>query len=250
MVISNKTEHLSQLDYNSGQVLLINKDLRWTSFDVVNKIKYLLKHKKGIKNIKVGHGGTLDPLATGLMIVCTGKETKNQEKYQCDSKEYIATIVLGATTPSYDLETEVTPLGAYNHVTKESVTIVLNEYFLGVIMQTPPAFSAKFIDGKRAYELARKGKEVKMTAKEVTISSIEIESFNLPEITLRVSCSKGTYIRSLAHDIGSFLGCGAYLKGLIRTSSGGFTLNDAFTVKEFEEKLELVEEATQSLIVE
>lgn len=237
MIITNKTQNISGLEYSSGQVILINKDLQWTSFDVVNKIKYLLKHFKAEKNIKVGHGGTLDPLASGLMIVCIGKETKNQESYQCDSKEYMATLVFGATTPSYDLETEVIKSGAFEHITKEMLENVLRQKFSGKILQTPPAFSAKFVNGKRAYEYARQGKEVKMEAKEITISSIEIINFNLPEVTLKVSCSKGTYIRSLAHDIGEELGCGAYLKQLVRTSSGTFLLADALTVKEFQEKL-------------
>jgi tRNA pseudouridine55 synthase len=234
LIITNKTKDVATLDYVEGQVLLINKELNWTSFDVANKVKYLLSRRLNIKKLKVGHGGTLDPLATGLMIVCIGKETKNQVNYQSDTKEYIAKITLGATTPSFDMETEINQRFPIDNITKEKIEEVLKTKFTGTIMQRPPLYSAKYVNGVRAYELAREGKEHEMAAQEVTISSITILSFALPEIEISVACTKGTYIRSLANDIGKELGCGAYLNGLVRTSSGKFSINDALTLAEFE----------------
>ena len=234
MIITNKTKDIVSLDYVAGQVLLVNKDLHWTSFDVANKIKYLLTRRLKLKKLKVGHGGTLDPLATGLMIVCIGKETKNQVTYQSDKKEYIAKITLGATTPSFDMETDVNQRFPVDTITKELIEKVLENSFTGTIKQRPPLYSAKYVNGVRAYELARDGKEHVMEAQEVTISAIQLTSFDLPEIELSVSCSKGTYIRSLANDLGKELGCGAYLNGLVRTSSGNFRIQDALTVAEFE----------------
>lgn len=234
MIITNITKGISELNFPDGQIVLINKDLNWTSFDVANKVKYLLSRRLNIKKLKVGHGGTLDPLATGLMIVCVGKETKNQVLYQSDTKEYIAKITLGATTSSFDMETEINQRFPFDTITIEKIEDVLKTQFTGTIMQRPPLYSAKYVNGVRAYELAREGKEFEMEAQEVTISSIKILSCNLPEIEVLVACTKGTYIRSLANDIGKALGCGAYLNGLIRTASGKYRLEDALTLEEFE----------------
>ena len=234
MIITNKTENISALDFAEGQVVLINKDLNWTSFDVANKVKYLLTRRLKLKKLKVGHGGTLDPLATGLMIVCIGKETKNQVTYQSDTKEYIAKITLGATTPSFDMETEINNRFPLDSITKEKIETLLETTFKGTIMQRPPLYSAKYVNGVRAYELAREGKVHEMEAQEVTISSIKLLSYELPEIEILVACSKGTYIRSLANDIGKELGCGAYLNALVRTASGKYRLEDAVTLAEFE----------------
>lgn len=234
MIITNTTKGISELNFPDGQIVLINKDLNWTSFDVANKVKYLLSRRLNIKKLKVGHGGTLDPLATGLMIVCIGKETKNQVLYQSDTKEYIARITLGATTPSFDMETEINQRFPFDTITVDRIEDVLKKQFTGTIMQRPPLYSAKYVNGVRAYELAREGKVHEMEAQEVTISSIKVLSCNLPEIEVLVACTKGTYIRSLANDIGKALGCGAYLNGLIRTASGKYRLEDALTLAEFE----------------
>jgi tRNA pseudouridine55 synthase len=237
LIITKGTENISALNYVDGQVVLINKDLNWTSFDVANKVKYLLSRRLNIKKLKVGHGGTLDPLATGLMVLCIGKETKNQESYQCDTKEYVAKVTLGSTTASYDMETEAIVSGSYELITKEQVEAVLASTFTGTILQRPPLYSAKQINGVRAYEMAREGIAHEMAAREVTISKISVLSFTLPEIEISIACSKGTYIRSLAHDIGKALGCGAYMSALNRTVSGKFCIDDAFTIAEFESKL-------------
>jgi len=238
LIITNLTENISTLDYVGGQVVLIHKDLNWTSFDVANKVKYLLTRRLKLKKLKVGHGGTLDPLATGLMVLCIGKETKNQELYQSDTKEYIAKITLGSTTASYDMETEAIASGSFEHITKEQIESVLSSSFTGKIMQRPPLYSAKSINGVRAYEMAREGIEHELEAREVTISKITVLSFTLPEIEISIACSKGTYIRSLANDIGKSLGCGAYMSGLKRTASGAFRLEDALTLTEFEKNFE------------
>ena len=238
MVITNKTLNISSLDFVEGHVLLINKDLNWTSFDVANKVKYLLSRRLNIKKLKVGHGGTLDPLATGLMIVCVGKETKNQVSYQSDTKEYIAKITLGATTPSFDMETEINEQFSIDTITKEKIENCIKKSFTGTILQRPPLFSAKYVNGVRAYELAREGKVHEMEAQEVTISNISLLSCTLPEIEILVACSKGTYIRSLANDLGKELGCGAYLSGLVRTASGKYRIEDAMTVSDFEKNFE------------
>ena len=238
MVITNKTLNISTLDFVEGHVLLINKDLNWTSFDVANKVKYLLSRRLNIKKLKVGHGGTLDRLATGLMIVCVGKETKNQVSYQSDTKEYIAKITLGATTPSFDMETEINEQFSIEDITKEKIENSLKKSFTGTILQRPPLFSAKYVNGVRAYELAREGKVHEMEAQEVTISNISLLSCTLPEIELLVACSKGTYIRSLANDLGKELGCGAYLSGLVRTASGKYRIEDALTLPDFEKNFE------------
>jgi tRNA pseudouridine55 synthase len=231
MNITALSEELSQ-----GKVLLFNKPLYWTSFDLVNKVKHLIRHQLNLKKIKIGHAGTLDPLATGLMILCTGKETRNIEKYQILPKEYIARIKLGATTPSFDLETDIDATFPYEHLEK-SVTINAISSFAGVQLQVPPDFSARFVNGTRAYKLARKGEQLELPPKEITIYDISLISWDLPVIEIRVSCSKGTYIRSLARDIGLKLGSGAHLTGLVRTATGEFLLQNALSLEEFERNL-------------
>lgn len=217
-------------DFINGEFLLIDKPKYWTSFDLVNKVKSEIRKKLQVK-IKVGHAGTLDPLASGLMIICTGRATKMIEKFQDLNKEYVARIQLGATTPSFDLETEVDKIYDYKHITEEQLKDTV-KYFTGRLDQVPPIFSAKFVDGKRAYSLARKGKEIKLESKEVTIYEMNITEFNLPVIELRVLCSKGTYIRSLARDIGEKLNSGAHLIGLKRTAIGDYKLENALNVSE------------------
>ena len=216
-----------------GAVFLIDKPLNWTSFDVVNKIKYLLKHKCGIKKIKIGHAGTLDPLATGLLIVCIGKETKSIEKYQAYEKEYSGSFFLGATTPSFDLETKVDKTFPIEHISHELITKAA-ESFTGEQDQLPPIFSAKKIDGKRAYDLARKGKDPKVKPKKIQIHQFTIVDVSLPQVTFNIVCSKGTYIRSIARDLGEKLNSGAYLQSLRRDRIGPFDVKDALTLENFE----------------
>ena len=225
------------MNFKEGEVLYFDKPLRWTSFAVVNKIRYHISRKLGVKKIKVGHAGTLDPLATGVMIICTGKATKRIEEFQYHTKEYIATLQLGATTPSYDLEKEIDATYPTEHITREMVEEVLQQ-FKGTIEQIPPAFSACKVDGKRAYDLARKGDEVELKPKTVVFAEIELLECNLPEIKIRVVCSKGTYIRALARDIGEALQSGAHLTGLIRTRVGEVRLEDCMQVEDFPEWLE------------
>jgi len=213
--------------YEEGQVILINKSLHWTSFDVVRKIRNLVKIKK------VGHAGTLDPLATGLLIVCTGKFTKKINEYMAREKEYTGTITIGSTTPTYDLESEPVDFKGYHHLTKEQITHAAHG-FTGNIQQTPPIHSAIKQNGKRAYELARKGIDVKLEPRNVLISAFEITDIDLPVITFRVVCSTGTYIRSLANDVGMALGCGGHLSSLCRTRIGEFRVQDAVTITQFE----------------
>ena len=219
-----------------GQVLLIDKPLEWTSFDAVNKIKWAIKRRFGLKKIKVGHAGTLDPLATGLLIICTGKATKSIQDIQSLPKEYVGTFTLGATTPSYDLETEIDQVFDLEGI-DDSGIIKAATSFIGIIEQTPPVYSAVRKDGKRLYEYARSGKEVEIKARKVEIHEFEILSIDLPKVEFRVLCSKGTYIRSLAHDMGSRLGCGAYLSALRRTKIGGYNVNNALHPKKFGELL-------------
>ena len=221
------------MNFKEGEVLYFDKPLRWTSFAVVNKIRYHISRKLGVKKIKVGHAGTLDPLATGVMIICTGKATKRIEEFQYHTKEYIATLQLGATTPSFDLEKEIDATYPTDHITKEIVEETLKK-FVGTIEQVPQAFSACKVDGKRAYDLARKGDEVELKPKVLVIDEIELLECNLPEIKIRVVCSKGTYIRALARDIGQALQSGAHLTGLIRTRVGEVKLEDCMKVEDFE----------------
>ena len=221
------------MNFKEGEVLYFDKPLRWTSFALVNKVRYHISRKLGVKKIKVGHAGTLDPLATGVMIVCTGKDTKRIEEFQYHTKEYIATLKLGATTPSYDLEKEIDATYPTEHITRQLVEDTLKN-FVGTIEQIPPAFSACKVDGKRAYDLARKGNEVELKPKTLVIDEIELLECDLPVIKIRVVCSKGTYIRALARDIGEALGSGAHLIGLIRTRVGEVKLEDCMQVENFE----------------
>lgn len=221
------------MNFKEGEVLYFDKPLRWTSFALVNKVRYHISRKLGVKKIKVGHAGTLDPLATGVMIICTGKATKRIEEFQYHTKEYIATLQLGATTPSYDLEKEIDATYPTEHITRQLVEDTLKN-FMGTIEQIPPVFSACKVDGKRAYDLARKGDEVELKPKTLVIDEIELLECNLPEIKIRVVCSKGTYIRALARDIGEALNSGAHLTGLIRTRVGDVRLEDCMQVDDFE----------------
>jgi len=232
-------QSLNGIDFQEGAVLLFAKPLDWTSFDLVNKVRWLLCKKLHIKKLKVGHAGTLDPKATGLVIVCTGKATKTIDSLQAEEKEYIATLKLGATTPSYDLEKEEDKTYPTEHITLELVQEKLKT-FTGEIDQVPPIFSAIKVEGKRAFEFARKGNDPLLDARKITIYSIEVVRFEMPELVLRINCSKGTYIRSLARDLGESLGSGAYLTGLIRTKSGAKMLENAFTIEKFEKSLALI----------
>lgn len=225
-----------EYDFQKGEILLFDKELDWTSFDLVRKLRNFLCRATGIKKLKVGHAGTLDPKATGLMIVCTGKETKNIDLIQAKEKEYVATIKLGATTPSYDLETAEDATFPTDHLTLELIEATLQN-FMGEIDQVPPIFSAVKIEGKRAYEHARKGNDIVLQAKKITISELEVLNFSNDKIVLRIVCSKGTYIRSLARDLGIALNSGAYLVGLCRTRIGDLKLEDAWDLKKFLEKL-------------
>ena len=219
----------------TGGIILINKPLGWTSFDAVNKIRSVLRKYYGIHKIKVGHAGTLDPLASGLVIICTGRMTREISTFQALEKEYVAEFMLGRTTPSFELETEIDGEYETAHITRELVEKAL-EKFRGEFDQVPPLFSAKFIDGKRAYKRARRGDDIELPAARVSIRELEIEHFELPVLRLRVSCSKGTYIRSLARDIGRELNSGAYLASLKRTRIGGYMLEDAVSPEEFQKK--------------
>lgn len=225
------------MDFIEGEVLYFNKPLRWTSFDLVNKFRYKLSKKLHVKKIKVGHAGTLDPLATGVMIICTGRATKRIEEFQYQTKEYVATLKLGETTPSFDLEKEVDGVYPTEHITKTMVDDVLLS-FVGKIQQVPPVFSACKVDGKRAYELARKGEEVELKAKTLVIDEIELLLCELPVIKIRVVCSKGTYIRALARDIGVALNSGAHLIGLERTRIGDVTLDQCMNAEDIDAFLE------------
>ncbi len=225
------------MNFKEGEVLYFNKPLTWTSFNLVAKVRYIVSRKINEKKIKVGHAGTLDPLATGVMIICTGRATKRIEEFQYQTKEYIATIALGATTPSYDLEKEIDATYPTAHITRELVEETLKR-FIGEIQQVPPAFSACKVDGARAYDLARKGKEVELKPKLLVIDEIELLECNLPEIKIRVVCSKGTYIRALARDIGEALESGAHLIGLIRTRVGDVRLADCLDPEQFAQWLD------------
>ncbi|MBN1388974.1 MAG: tRNA pseudouridine(55) synthase TruB [Bacteroidales bacterium] len=224
------------MDFQEGQVLLFDKPLYWTSFDLVKKIKNIIRNACGYKGIKVGHAGTLDPLASGLMIICTGKATKKINELQESNKEYIARFHLGKTTPSFDLETEVDGTYETCHINRDLVIKALR-HFEGEYEQVPPVFSAKNIGGKRAYDYARKGINVKMEAKKVIFHELELLEFNPPETIIRILCSKGTYIRSFARDLGEYLDSGAYLSGLQRTAIGYYKLEDAIQISDFEQLL-------------
>jgi tRNA pseudouridine55 synthase len=227
---------MAEEDFKNGQVLLIDKPLTWTSFQAVNKIRWHIKQRFNLKKIKVGHAGTLDPLATGLLIICTGKQTKEINTYQGQIKEYTGTFTLGATTPSYDLETEVNETFSIDHITEDLLNQTTQK-FIGDIEQKPPIFSAIKKDGKRLYELARKGETTEIKSRTVTVSEFEITKVALPNVEFRVVCSKGTYIRSLAYDFGKALDSGAHLSVLRRTKIGDFSVDNAESIEGFIEKL-------------
>lgn len=228
---------LTEEQFKEGQVLLMDKPLTWTSFQVVNKIRWEIRQRFNIKKIKVGHAGTLDPLATGLLILCTGKFTKKIDQFQAQIKEYTGEITLGATTPSYDLESDVDKEFPITHITEESI-YKATEKFIGEIDQKPPIFSALKKDGKRLYELARAGEEVEVKSRKITISEFEITKINFPKVEFRVVCSKGTYIRSLAYDFGLALDSGAHLSALRRTKIGDFSVADAHQLEEYIKELQ------------
>lgn len=227
--------------FEEGQVLLFNKPLYWTSFDLVNKVRIMIRSTFGIKKIKVGHAGTLDPLASGLMIICTGKATKITDEFRDLDKEYVATFHIGETTPSFDLETETDKQYPTEHITEEFVRIILNG-FLGEQKQLPPMYSAKLIGGKRAYEFARKGIHKELESATVFFREIELLSFGIPETKIRIVCSKGTYIRSFARDFGLALNSGSYLSALERTKIGDFRLSDAYDLGKFKEYIEQMQQ--------
>lgn len=236
---------MKDYDFRTGEVLVIDKPLTWTSFQVVNKLKYLIKHHPSLmlegKRIqpKIGHAGTLDPLATGVLIVCTGKQTKSIESYQAQEKEYTGTFYIGATTPCYDREKEIDTYYPTEHITNQLIYETTKQ-FIGKIQQTPPLFSAIKIDGKRAYDIARAGQTAEIKPKEITISEFEITRIALPEVDFRVVCSKGTYIRSLARDFGEALRSGGHLTALRRTRIGNYNIKDAISIEEFEKTLKEV----------
>ncbi|GGG36770.1 tRNA pseudouridine synthase B [Croceivirga lutea] len=226
-------DSLTKDDFLNGQTLLIDKPLNWTSFQAVNKLKWAIRKKFDLgKKFKIGHAGTLDPLATGLLIICTGKATKTIPAIQGQQKEYTGVITLGATTPSYDLESEIDQEFSTSHITAELIAET-KQQFLGEIEQIPPIFSAVKKDGKRAYELARKGEEVQLNSRRITISAFEISTVQFPNLHFKVSCSKGTYIRSLAHDFGKALNSGAHLSALRRTKIGEFHVDNSVSPEDF-----------------
>ncbi|MEP0113305.1 MAG: tRNA pseudouridine(55) synthase TruB [Reichenbachiella sp.] len=222
---------ISEMDFEIGEVFLIDKPLEWTSFDVVKKIRGRLKIKK------VGHAGTLDPLATGLLIVCAGKATKNINEYQDLGKTYTGTMVLGKTTPSVDLETEFDSENPFDHITPKQVEESAAQW-TGDIMQVPPIFSAIKVDGERVYKMARRKEEVKLKPRPVQVSLFKVDASSLPEVKFKIQCSKGTYIRSLVRDVGEALGCGAYMSELRRTAIGDFEVEDAFVLEDFISRLQ------------
>ena len=225
------------MDFAAGEIIPIFKPYTWTSFQIVNKIRYHLSRKYNVKRFKVGHAGTLDPLATGVLLLCTGKATKKIEELQAQTKEYVAEIMLGATTPSFDMEHPVDATYPYEHITRDMIEKVL-EQFVGNIEQRPPLFSACKVDGKRAYDLARGGSDMQLAPKLIRIDNIELLEFNLPKIKISVTCGKGTYIRSLARDIGEALQSGAYLTALERTRIGEFNIEKCITPDAFPEWLD------------
>ncbi len=229
-------KNLQAEDYKEGQLILIDKPLEWTSFQAVNKVRWLIRKSFDIKKIKVGHAGTLDPLATGLLIICTGKFTKKIDTFQAQEKEYTGTFTLGATTPSYDLETDIDQTFDISEITSEKIHEATKQ-FIGEIQQQPPVFSALKKDGIRLYEFARNGEEVEIPFRNITISEFEITEIELPKIDFRVVCSKGTYIRSLANDFGKALNNGVHLSALRRTKIGNFSVENAVGIEAFENSL-------------
>jgi len=225
--------NLNQKDFIEGKLLLIKKPINWTSFQIVNKIRWLIKMKFNLKKIKVGHAGTLDPLATGLLIICTGKLTKKIIDFQNLNKSYKGTFVIGATTPSFDLETKVSSNVSIDKIENDYL-FKTSKKFLGRINQEPPLFSAIKINGKKLYDYARKNENIKIPKREIIISKFELTKINLPEIDFEIDCSKGTYIRSVANDFGKEINVGAYLKSLCRTSIGNYNIKNAISIKTFE----------------
>lgn len=219
------------MDFITGEVIGIDKPLKWTSFDAVKRIRGAIQRRMDVRKFKVGHAGTLDPLATGVLIICTGRATRRITELQEGMKEYVAEITLGATTPSFDLETEIDAVYPHEHVTRELIEGVLPQ-FTGKVMQVPPIFSAVKVDGKRAYSFARKGREVELKAKPLEIKEIEILDYQAPVLTLRILCSKGTYIRAIARDLGRALETGGHLTGLRRTRVGDITADRCWTIEE------------------
>ncbi len=241
MIEPTSMDKITELDAQQvldGQLMLIDKPLRWTSFDAVKKLRYVLRQKFGFKKLKVGHAGTLDPLATGLLLICTGKFTKQIQHLTLAEKTYTGTIFLGATTPSFDLETTPENHQSIDHLSEEAVREA-SAKMVGWQDQIPPVFSAKWVDGKRAYESARKGVEVEMKSHHIEIKSFEITGCNLPEVSFSITCSKGTYIRSIARDLGANLGVGGYLSALRRTHVGSFDVANAIGPEAFEKTMEL-----------
>jgi tRNA pseudouridine55 synthase len=223
-------------DFEKGEILLVNKPYKWTSFDVVNLVRNYIRKQLGIKKIKIGHAGTLDPLASGLLILCTGRMTKRIEEFKEFDKEYTGTFVLGATTASFDLEKEIDVHYPWEHITREEIMAAVTK-LTGSYDQLPPVFSAKKIKGKRAYDYARKDQEVIMTPKRITISAFEVQEINQQQVHFRVSCSKGTYIRALARDLGLALNTGAHLSALCRTRIGPYYLRDAYDIEDLKSVL-------------
>jgi len=230
---------MSDNPFVKGQVILIDKPLNWTSFQVVNKVRWLIRKHYGLKKLKVGHAGTLDPLATGLLILCTGAMTKSIEEFQGQEKKYSGRLKLGATTPSYDLETQINATFKYEHITEEMLYGALPQ-FTGTILQKPPIFSAIKKDGKRLYSLAREGKTTELPEREITIKEFALSAVELPDVEFNVRCSKGTYIRSLAHDFGAALDSGAHLTALRRTAIGSYDVAQAISIEQFEDQLSRV----------
>jgi tRNA pseudouridine55 synthase len=228
-MVINKIE---DVDLGNGSILLVDKPLRWTSFDVVNKIKYEIRQITNCKKFKIGHAGTLDPLASGLLVVCIGKCTKLIEEIQAQTKQYTGIFTIGATTASFDLEQEPENFLPFEHISNRQITAAANQ-LTGTIMQEPPVFSAVKVNGKRAFDYARAEQEVQLKPKQITIHSFDIEKIDLPQIAFAISCSKGTYVRAIARDLGELLGCGAYLSQLQRTKIGNFTVNYALDFTPF-----------------
>jgi tRNA pseudouridine55 synthase len=240
-----RTDQLDQVDFQKGAVLLIDKPKDWTSFDVVNKVRYKLKRLLGVKKIKVGHAGTLDPMATGLLIICTGKATKTIDEFQAQYKVYTGTFHLGATTPSFDAETEIEKRFPFNHIQPDDLDKIRPQ-FLGPIEQVPPMFSAIKVDGQPLYKRARKGEKVAIKSRTVEIFDLQWSQVAIPDVDFRVQCSKGTYIRSLANDIGQALESGAYLTALCRTQIGEYRLEDAWKLDRLIENLQLLQESRKT----
>lgn len=231
-----ENQSLRGIDFREGYIAVIDKPLEWTSTDVVRKIKYVLINRLGYKKIKIGHAGTLDPLATGVLLICIGKATKMVNALQSEEKEYVAELELGATTPSHDMEHPIDKRYPTEHITREMIDEALLS-LTGERLQAPPIYSAKKVEGVRAYEFARAGEEVELKKALINIYEIEVLDFTMPYLKLRVRCSKGTYIRSLAYEVGQALNSGAYLRSLRRTRSGGFTAENGYKLENFLEKL-------------